>query len=1420
MIAKDEIGQDMHFENRDALIKKIKSVFQVLLKRHPILSSRFFMKGETGLFYIMDPQLAFDVEYTACDESKADDQIQAFIRPFHLDEPPLFRVGIIQTGIDNYLLLVDIHHIICDGISLQFLMDEVAELMQNNMEEPKKSGEEAPFWEYSAWLDQQLQDGRLENQRKYWISNMPQKIPEINLPFDFARPPFFQPIGNEIVVELPDTLYQSVKLYCKQYRLTEFMFFLGIFVWQLYQYTGDQQFIIGIPVSGRQRQEFAGVIGPCINYLPLPFSIDHDDWNIEAYWESIRDKCIKALLHQDYPFSQLIADMGVSREASRNILFDVMFDYRNDYTANKIIQKYLFEQYPIAKNVSKLDLTLFVETIDGNCRLRFEYNSTLFRREKITDMASNYEYLLKSFAQNTCRDLSNLSIICPQEQIRIQRLETGAKKSIDKTVYEMVLEQARKTPQAVALLYKGDVMTYADLQLRVNEIANQLKAYNIQRQSGVAIHLSYCPDMLALIFAVMKCGAFFILLDKNMPDNRLLQICLDADIDLLVTDENLEGFGRQVPMEELDLHTVEGDSICIEEQGLPDLECPAYIVYTSGTTREPKGIVIQHKALSNYLDWARNYYLNADFNCRMALFTSTSFDLTFTSLFLPLVSGGTLVIYDAHLDTECFHRVVEDGLVNMVKITPSHIQLLTPSKKKTSIEKCILGGEALNYQAVRMLRACLGDDIDIYNEYGPAEATIGCMYYLCNSITENSAAVPIGKPIQNIQIFLLDSRGNRVPYGVTGQIHIAGESLFSGYLNQPELTASVLQHRRNGSILYSTGDYGQYTVEGVMEYAGRKDHQIKIRGHRVELSEIEKTLEDYDTVSRASVVYNGQELLAFLIVSQTASSKDYECFLMNRLPSYMIPNRFTEVKNFPVASSGKLDIPVLLEMASDLQTEQENADDGVLGEMEQMVSSAFQQVLGITTPLRKSDNFYGLGGDSIKAIQLRRVLQDKGLFISNQDIYQYQTIKEISICLSDTQTRNSKQEVTGYLRTTPYQNRLLRLYKKGKRVAILRLNNYDGEQLKKAFSTLLRYHNNLRATLNLVNNQYLLYCDSYSHMAPAWEQNLEQGQSLLSCLNNRTNLDVDHDFEWGLIDQGDEHYLYIEWHHALFDHDSWSLIFSDLDSVLRDYRQGRIPVLPYQSYSIRDYISERNGKTAVMNRSWEEHICSESAAGVKSVFKRHVFAIPWPAKEKGNLGPTGDKAAIAAVLMDVLAHCLKKDVCFLMETSIRQVNYDFNKAVEYLSDFQMLGLDEFGTKNTLERYYWLNELFVKGAVGEIIPPPSVISQFITLSFLENRRCQYESFCIEKCICIREPDELLAMDLLVELGNEEVTVSMSYPEDFCFDHTLFSGEFQKRFNLIYDSLNQSVNYHAAAYQQRYVSTEADLEDIKNINEWIK
>lgn len=1109
-----KISGELNFERLEQAIKE-------LIKIHEVLRTNFFLSNHEPVKSI-NKNFFFSLKVTDVEEGQLDFELRKKIQPFDLLNDQLFKLELLKLSSENYICFFDIHHIIADGISVTLFLKDLFNIYSGQ----ELQSIDIQYKDYTSWEFENQNRPKLIVSRNYWIDKLKDNTPILNLPVDYPRPLVFDHSGEKLKFSMGKILTSDLKIFAKQQNTSLFILLLSAYYVLLSKYTDQEDIIIGVPVANRNHIQLQKIIGMFVNNLALRNS-PKGNLSFLQFLRQVRENTFSDFNHQDYPFGELVKDIGLKRDVSRNALFDTMFVYQNmDFPeisdSGLFLQNHFFDT-----GSSKFDITL--EIIEGNDYLEyyFEYSTSLFSRETIKRLAGHFENLLIKIIKTPEVSLSEISLLSNKDYHH-QILGFNNNRSAypeEKLLYELVEEQMLKTPLDTALLVgelrQGDFedkgVTYKDLSQKVDQIANYLLKLGLANSNTVAVILDRTPDLVASILAILKVGGCYVPISKDLPHGRISYILNDCKAIIIITDT--EGIGTsnfginlEHKVEELNNYKI----INIDEthlyantsklhpirRGRPDDN--AYIIYTSGTTGNPKGTMISHQSLINYLSWAKGVYVSEK-KAAFPLYTSISFDLTITSIFLPLITGNTIVTYPGSDNYLLIEKILSDNHVDVLKATPSHLKILKEllprlrsSGYESKIKTIIAGGEMLTTQLANDILTLFKGDVKIFNEYGPTEATVGCMIYVYNVQSDKRLSVPIGVPINNTSLYILDKYLKPIPQGVVGELYIAGSGLSKGYLFNKELTNSkfIANPFQKEQIMYKSGDLVRMLPSGNIEYLGRQDRLVKINGYRIELGEIEEVLLTHSRVGNA-VVFNRLDersdgfLSAYICEDSQQKAEGFineeisfidsvKSFLVQRLPHYLIPRFITVIDKIPLTLNGKVDeealpIPVI--------------SNGIFkvpprNRIEKIMTKVWEEILSVTD-IGITDNFFELGGDSIKAVQISSRLLDNDLSVKPKTILAHQTIEQLCRQI-DIQPYLSEFEqglVYGEIGLNPiqhwfFEHKFTNLNFYNQSILLKFEKKLTKEIVEKVIKTIIERHDGLR--LNFDMTRKTMYFNNYN----------------------------------------------------------------------------------------------------------------------------------------------------------------------------------------------------------------------------------------------------------------------------------------------------------------------------------------------------
>ena len=1195
-------------------ITNFKLAIYDLIARHESLRTNFItIAGEPKQkIHDMDT-FGFQIEEMDLQDAQDQDQIVSSMISaeseieFDLSKDPLLRAKLIQIQDDSFVFLLTMHHIITDGWSFHLLIKELFELYEAKME-----GVPDPlpqlnlqYKDYAVWQQNQLKKGVLEDSAKYWTATF-KEVPILDIPTDFPRPAVKNFRGHYVSLPIGQNLSQEFKTWCDNKDLSVLMGFSAVVYTLLYKYTGQSDIVVGTIVSGRSHPDLEGQNGFYVNTLALRTTFNPNE-TFDKLGENVKKTVLGAFKHEQYPFDLLIDNLDLIRDTSRSPLFDVSVELLNvnPYGNGEGAFSEEEDDYVPAHVTSKYDLSFKLGAVDDGFTIYIEYNTDLFAIERVERMLLHFQQLVKVVTTDSSISLLALDYIPEEEKAVLHQFnQSNVNFELDKTIIELFDDQVNKTPLAKAIVFKETCWTYEELDTEANRIAIDLvKRGDFTRQERIGVMLEKSNRMVAAILAVLKVGGTFVTIDPNYPDNRKQYILEDANIGLLIIESNqklgVSSFYNKA-LYVLDIQMSEASNEEVSLPTYPSMDDLAYQLYTSGSTGKPKGVKIRHQGIANYMLWANQYYFDNEEGSIFPLFTSMSFDVTLSSLFSPLLSGGILEVYEEKPVDQLLRQIfAAESLINVAKLTPSHIDLLKAmSLVSTNVAKVIVGGEALKPHHIEVLQQ-LNPRMEIYNEYGPTEATIGST---AKKVTDAHEHITIGRPVSNTTVYILDDVGQVVPIGVHGELYIGGAGVAAGYCNQTDLTASKFIVNplsiESNELIYRTGDIGKWTTEGEIVLLGRKDHQVKIRGFRIELEEIEMALIQHEVIQNAAVVVepqdDGQELVAYL----ESRTNDLDltalrAYLSQQIPDYMIPAEFVYIEKIPLNSNGKIDRKKLKQIdAGERLGQQEyiaprNAIEEKMVEIWQSVLN--KEKIGVT------DNFFSLGGHSLKATQIvMRTYQDLDSEIDISLLFTSPTIAALAQVVSEKDKSVYKEiepvEGQEHYVLSPAQKRLWITEQLTEGLSVYNSYgsyNIEGELdeavVECVFQALAERHEVLRTTFELVEGEprqkIKVYKPSDYRVNRIDLREEEHKEKLAADYSKKVATDA-FDLTKGplvriaLLHMEDEQFvLYFTLHHIISDGWSMNILISEFSTLYKAFSEGKEnPLVPLRIH-YKDYAT-------------------------------------------------------------------------------------------------------------------------------------------------------------------------------------------------------------------------------------------------------
>jgi len=980
--------------------------FQAVVDRHESLRTVFREEVDGEVYQVIQPPEAVQFYSTIRDLCLGPDPEgvarrlveQDFAAPFDLAVSPLLRAGLYQVAACRWVFSLVVHHIVSDGWSMSLLIRELLHLYgaRADGQPASLSPLQIQYKDYAAWQQAQLKKPAIEAHKAYWLKQFEDSLPVLELPGERARPAVRTHVGETVSWSLPREVTQSLRVLCQEQGSTLFMGLLAGVYALLYRYTGQEDVVVGSPVAGREHADLEGQVGFYVNTLPLRTRFSGAQAYVGLLGE-VRRTTLEAYQHQTYPFDELVAALALQRDASRSPLFDVWVVLHNESEITHAKEQQSLTEvrvlpYPDAEHrISRRDLSFSFAESAHEITLSLTYNSDIYSAGMMEQLARHYEQLLAAIIREPNQPLHELDYLGETET---RELLGGFQPVVvngpatDRTITTWFEDQARQTPDRVAVVAGSAALTYQELDKKSNQLGNYLRdQYAIRPGERAGILLERGEWVIIALLAVLKSGGGYVPLDPEYPQERREYMLRDSQCKVLLDAEELDRF-----------HQCAGHYSTASPGGAVLPQHPAYVIYTSGSTGQPKGVIISHAALTDYCIGILERTNMSD--CQsFGLVSTVAADLGYTVLFPALLTGGSLHVFSAK-DVMNPEKMAATAL-DCLKIVPSHWKALQEGSRQFIPHKCLIfGGEALTSDVLNLLRF-RSNPPQVYNHYGPTETTIGKLTTRI-SLTSPENRIALGSPIGNNRVYLLDGQRQPVPRGVVGEICIAGLGLATGYLGRPELTAEKFLPDPfvPGERMYQTGDLGRRLPDLTIEFIGRKDDQVKIRGYRVELGEIESSLMQHEDVASAAVVLKPDgtgepQLAAFLAGPPDLDIEKLRKYLEARLPAYMVPACYVRLDQLPLTANGKINKKLLQIPALVLP------GDGVAGPRnatEEKLAAIWSDILGLeVSRIGIRDDFFDLGGHSLKALKIiLKVHEQFGVEVDLDLLFNEPTIEQLA----------------------------------------------------------------------------------------------------------------------------------------------------------------------------------------------------------------------------------------------------------------------------------------------------------------------------------------------------------------------------------------------------------------------------------------
>ncbi len=1093
-----------------------------------------------------------------------------FNKPFEMLEHPLFDFMVFIDRNGQMGCYFKAHHIICDGWSIKLVAEKVVETYQS-----KIFGKEIKYeqLDYSYYLDKERKyenSSRFLKDKEFWLERFS----------DLSHITYSKSSDRTEAKRLTSIIIpersQRIRNYTQEYSITIAAFFTSVMFIYLSKMNKSDEIVVGTPIFNRFGHKEKATFGMFTSTMPLKINVSQELTNME-FMLQVNKELSQYYSHQKYPYDTLVDDIMLKKQG-----LDQLFQYCINYSNAALPERCHdidIETLDFFSGHQIYSLQVFVKDWyeDGSIRLDFEYKIRDYTAFQIQQLEQTFNYLIDQITLEPDKIVKDVRLVEPKYEDKIlyewNRTEDVTEKS--SSIVELFYRQAALEPDQIALEKDGEFWTYDELNQRSNALARLLQRKGLGPEDIIAINAVHSLEAIMAMWAVLKAGAAFLPIDPGLPSERIKFMIKDSNVNAIITNlDNISIYENEIEIIKIsseDFFTKDIENL----ECLPEKSQLAYIIYTSGSTGSPKGVMIEHGGLLNYISWACSTYVKG--REVFPVYSSFSFDLTLTSIFTPLVCGSKAMIYPESSDEFVLDKILTENYSTVIKLTPSHLKLMIENKiSNSSVNTLIVGGEDLKAQLAQDALEHYKGMIQIFNEYGPTETVVGCMIHLYkeDEVNHPSGSVSIGRPIQNMKVYVLDENLHTVPFMSKGELYISGAGVARGYLNRRDMTQEKFVENPfiHDSLMYKTGDIAYLDEKGNMFYVGRADDQIKINGYRIETLEIENVLCKLAGVRDSVVVKysapNGMDMLiAYVELSEEISVMQMKKSLSLLLPNYMVPSHFEILDQFPVTLNGKIDRLKLPEPVF-LIPEEENFNSFTVNE----VLLAVKEVLRVEE-ISLNDNFFFIGGDSIKAIQISSILKLQGIELKARDILLFPIIREFSGMVTKNQPTTRIEDPIfseGYIPNSPIINWFLKRNLKNKNhylqsVHLKLKREITYEQLCLAMSYLIDSHDSLRITFD-EKRLLLKYQDKSVRSTIKYVDLREKNMSEIAEEIYQVDKQVKKNISMSgtslfypiYYDTSDGALISLIAHHLIMDGVSWRIILEDLNLFLSGIIQHQI----------------------------------------------------------------------------------------------------------------------------------------------------------------------------------------------------------------------------------------------------------------------
>jgi amino acid adenylation domain-containing protein len=1214
--------------------------FIAVIEKHESLRTVFRMAhDEPRQFIVPKDAVKFRTEVVtvANNDTKTIDRIfsNEFNFVFDLEAFPLLRSKLLKTGENEHICILNIHHIISDGWSMGVFLEDFY-MFYEQLLAGKPAYSPALMIQIKDYAEWQYEPGFqniLDQQRTYWLSRFTGSVPVLSLPVDRARPVIQSFQGDAVYFVLDTQQTDELKRIARESNATLYMVLLSVYNILLSKLSNSDDIIVGSPVAGRRFDGLQALIGLFVNTIAIR-NAPIASLDFTAFLNNVKQNTLEAFNNQDYPYEELVKNVLTDRDTSRNPLFDAMFIFQNNREVREYFGNIKMSSYPFTTRTARVDLVMEAMENENGLGINFEYCTALFNKDTINRFIAYFRKIVASVIADTRKKISDIEIITSAEKQQVLHEFNNTRIAFpkEKTISRLFEQKAAERGEHTAITFEGVKLSYQELNARSNRLARKIISTGVAQESIIGIMMHRSAEMLVSILAVLKAGCAYVPIDPEYPVDRIRYMITDSGLTLLLTEALLSGTCEQLN-ENIQWIDVRSETASEDSSNLAievSSSSLAYMIYTSGSTGLPKGVMIMHSNVVNFVEGVRGRIQLAAED-RMLCLTTISFDIFVLETILPLLTGSEIVLAgsDDQRDPVALTSLIKEQHVNFVQITPSHLKLLLSGNTDRSvldgIKALMVGGEAFPPDLLHQVKSIYKGNI--YNMYGPTETTV---WSTMQDLT-HATSINIGTPLANTTIRIMDESGKPQPVGIAGELYIGGEGVARGYWKREELTAErfVKDPYADNERIYRTGDQARWLKDGTIEYLGRIDNQVKIRGFRIELGEIESRLKQHaqvkDAVVSAKEKAGDKFLVAYYVAANEMEAATLREHLAAQLPYYMVPSYFVKLDAIPLTPNGKADRRAL----PDPEFKAKAASVKPVGEIEEQLADIWSTVLHIDkSSIGTHDDFFSLGGHSIIAVRLiHNIQQQFSVSINLRKIFEYATIARQARLIEQSRTRHAdvivRVEERAFYPASSAQEGLFYEHMLDKNAlgyniySAYKINgDVDVDRISNVFQVLINRHESLRTGFALKDERIVQYIkekvDFKLNVITAGRQegvkevfeNFVQPFDLSNPPLLRCSV---------LLHEKHGNFLFVDIHHIVCDGISLNILMNDFKSI---YNGQHLQPLELRYVDYACWQKEKSNVLQAQREFWMKQLSGELPQTDLPVMQQREYAASYAAAYK------------------------------------------------------------------------------------------------------------------------------------------------------------------------------------------------------------